>query len=326
MHFELFYLNFSIGVFLSAVLAGFTLGMIESSGHDGDRSFLDDFHGISLEKYIFALLAGFLFNIANMMLSKGIAMLGLALAFPLCIGTSMVLGTLLTYAITPSDTGKPGFLFLGVFLAFCAVCVAAFMHRMKEEQQKKARDLTMQAAIPEIGLVEDRAEPPMGRKLLVCILGGVLMSLWNPLVTLAEESPGLSPYGEFVFYTLATLLSSFLLCPLAIRFPLEGGKGEVVRDVLAQYKTSPTACHLYGFLAGFIWAVGTLSNAMAGASKALNSAQSYAIGQCANVAAIFWGIFLFNEFKDTDMKVKGLVVLVIALYAGAITLITIAGS
>lgn len=326
MRFELFYLNYSAGIFLTALLAAFTLGMVQSSGANGDYTFLDDFSGIGPDRYIFALLAGLLFNVANLMLCKGIAMLGLALAFPLCIGTSMVLGTLLTYAISPSDTGKPVFLFMGVLLAFCAVCSAAFMHRLKEQQQRKARSPLMQVEALEAASDQDSAEPPMGRKLLVCVLGGILMSLWNPLVTLAERDPGLSPFGEFVLYTLATLLSSFVLCPLVIKFPLEGGPGQIVGAVLSQYKTSPGVCHLYGFLGGFIWAVGTLANAMAGASKVLNSAESYAIGQCANVAAIFWGIFLFKEFEGTDVKVKALVVLVIALYAGAIALITAAGS
>eukprot|EP00933_Yihiella_yeosuensis_P007513 TRINITY_DN112589_c0_g1_i1.p1 TRINITY_DN112589_c0_g1~~TRINITY_DN112589_c0_g1_i1.p1 ORF type:complete len:252 (-),score=58.20 TRINITY_DN112589_c0_g1_i1:125-805(-) len=164
-----------------------------------------------------------------------------------------------------------------------------------------------------------KAEASMFRKLSVCVLGGILMGLWNPLVALAEK--GLSPFGEFLFFTLAILLSSIVYLPLIVCFPLEGGQGGDVREVLAGYKWVPRRCHLYSFLGGTVWAVGTLANAVAGASEVLTSAQSYAIGQCTTVLAIFWGMFLFNEFKGTDWKVKGLIVVVLGLFLLAVILI-----
>merc|ERR1712232_1130980 len=128
----------------------------------------------------------------------------------------------------------------------------------------------------------------MSRKLLICILGGILMGLWNPLVTLAEQDDddgrhGLSPYGEFVWYTLAIVLSSLVMMPIIIMFPLEGGSGRSPGEVFGKYGSSPGACHVYALLGGFVWSVGTLTNAMAGAAEkpdgtsAMTSATSYAI-------------------------------------------------
>eukprot|EP00450_Noctiluca_scintillans_P032727 CAMPEP_0194550054 /NCGR_PEP_ID=MMETSP0253-20130528/95518_1 /TAXON_ID=2966 /ORGANISM="Noctiluca scintillans" /LENGTH=516 /DNA_ID=CAMNT_0039397489 /DNA_START=86 /DNA_END=1637 /DNA_ORIENTATION=- len=481
MRFELFYLDFSFGVFFTAVVAAFVLGNIPSDGHNGDMTFFDDFRGIPADRYIFAALAGTVFNVANLALCKGIAMLGLALAFPLCIGTAMVLGTVLSYVLKPS--GNPLLLFIGVFVAFCAVCAAAVMHYFKEQQQSAARKVSLadnqsreeplfghgepsslsepsmtrklvvciaggilmslwnplvvlatndpglspygefvfysaavtvtslflvpliiafpleggqgdspgavlskwstpracatstvllfigvfvafcavcaaavmhyfkeqqQSAAREVSLADNiskeeplsgegepasfrvagdsgtPSEPSMTRKLVVCIVGGILMGLWNPLVVLATNDPGLSPYGEFVFYSAAIAVTSLFLVPLIIAFPLEGGQGDSPGAVLSKWSSTPCVCHVYSFLGGFVWAFGTLFNAMAGNSKKLSSAESYAIGQCAGVAAIFWGIFLFAEFKGTDMKVKGLIVLVLALYVVAIAFITMA--
>jgi len=321
--FELFYLNFSLGHVLTAWLAALTFGMLRGSGAGGDRSSMDDFGNVGFDKFVFAFLAGVVFNVANLALCKGISMLGLALAFPLCVGTGMVLGTVLTYVIQPS--GNATLLFFGVALAFCAVCAAALMHRLKEQQQRQVGEESSQGA-RDVSLVGAVHKPSMTRKLVVCIVGGMLMSIFNPLVALAEKDPGLSSYTCFAVFTFAALLSSLVLIPIVIRFPLEGGAGNAVATVLAQYPKTPAICHMYGLLSGVVWAVGTLMNFLAGSSKALTSAESYAIGQCANMAAIFWGVFLFKEFEGTDARVKGLIALVIVLYGCAIALVTAAGS
>merc|ERR1712232_202532 len=152
----------------------------------------------------------------------------------------MVLGTVVTYIVSPS--GNAVLLFVGVAIAFTAVCTAAVMHRFKEQQQNVARKVQLQEDT-ESGVSWTnrsnsvaRPEPSMTRKLLVCIIGGILLGLWNPLVTLAEKDPhGLTPFGEFVFYTAAVFLSSLVLVPLVIVFPLEGGRGDSVGEVFSKW-------------------------------------------------------------------------------------------
>lgn len=317
IRFELFYLNFSFSVFAFALFAALTFGMLNP---DTKGTFMDDWSGKSLDRYAYAFAAGLVFNVANLMLCKGIMMLGLALAFPLCIGTALVLGTLVTYAIKPS--GSFPLLAAGTFIAFCAVCLASFVHKMKEEQLEAKKAETVSATpgtgsggqissnavqLPgvEAGLMTaeadaravSNAEPSFTRKVLVCVIGGVLMGLWNPLVTLAEEDPGLSAYGELTIYTFATMLSSLFLIPLILTWPLEGGASTPVSAVLSEYKDVPMKAHAWSLFGGAVWCLGTLANAVAGSSGTLSSAESYAIGQCANMIAIFWGFFFFKEFE-----------------------------
>ena len=73
-----------------------------------------------------ALGAGALFNVANVLLVTGIQVAGLSVAFPVGIGTALVLGTLLTYFIDPR--GQPALLFLGVALAFVAILCQVAAH------------------------------------------------------------------------------------------------------------------------------------------------------------------------------------------------------
>jgi glucose uptake protein len=338
IRFELFYMNFSVALFAFAVVAGFTLGMIPSEGYHGKNTYLDDWHGKDAKHYLCALAAGFIFNVANLLLCKGITMLGLALAFPLCIGTALVLGTLLTYAIQPA--GNFGLLLLGVSIAFIAVCVASLVQMVKDKQLAKGGSNSGDArlvAAAEAGTPQRdvNAGPSMARKLATCIVGGVLMSCWNPLVSLAlgdDKNPGLSSYGELTLFTLAVVLSSMILLPIILTYPIEGGESTEVSRVIGEYRDVPFKAHFWSFAGGAIWCLGTLSNAVAGNSKSasgdaiLSLAESYAIGQCANMIAILWGAFFFHEFAGTDYKVKGLVFLVCVLYIGAIASIAASSS
>lgn len=314
-------------VFLTAVLFAFTLGSITNDSNSyGSITFLDNDFSVAGVKYFYAFAAGLIFNIANLCLCKGISMLGLALAFPLCIGTSMVLGTTLTYAIDPESTHSAPLLFTGLAIAFGAVVTAAVMHSIKDKEAAAKEPLTADAERGDA----TKQDATMTRKLVICIGGGILMGCWNPLVTLAEKDGGLSPYGEFVCFCLAVVLSSFVLIPLIIAVPMEGFKGQAVGPVLATWSKTPLLCHIYALLGGFVWSVGTLANCTAGAAvdgdgnHVMNAATSFAIGQCANVAAIFWGLMLWGEFNGASNKVKGLVALVVAMYVLAIILCTLA--
>jgi len=326
--FELYIVDFSLAMFPVALIFAVTLGMLSSSGKGGADSFTDDFDGhVDGIRFVYAMGAGLVWYIANLMLCKGIAMLGLALAFPLCIGTAMVLGTILTYAIQPS--GNVTLLFSGVFVAFVAVCLAAFVHRLKEQQlqartawpeARQAGDSNGSGPAPLVG-ERGNQETSMTRKLSVCLVGGVLMSLFNPLVTLAEKDGGLSPYTEFIFFTLAALIASIALVPLILIFPIEGGKGVSLSAALQEYRRIPAIAHVIAAVGSAVWCLGTLTNAIAGDSGVLSSAESYSIGQCANMIAIFWGAFYFKEFEGTNSTVKLLLVLVVALYGVAIALV-----
>ena len=118
--FPLFYLDFSLGArgwLLCLLLVCSGLSMFRDSPQSGGS------------RIFAALLAGCIFNLANVLLIAGVSLSGLAVAFPVGIGLALVLGTLLTHMID-AQSHRTDLLFLGVFAAFFAILlqVAAYRH------------------------------------------------------------------------------------------------------------------------------------------------------------------------------------------------------
>ena len=112
--FELFYFDYAFGVLLAAVLFAFTAG---SLGYDG-FSFMDDLMHAGKRQWMFGFIGGVVFNLANMLLVAAISLAGLAVAFPVGIGTALVIGVVWNYAINPQGNAM-------VLFAGCAVIVVA---------------------------------------------------------------------------------------------------------------------------------------------------------------------------------------------------------
>src|SRR5512133_569868 len=167
--FELFYWDYAVGIFLISLILGHTMG---STGLDSS-SLMSNIHAADTSNVIYALVGGALFNLANLLLVAAIAMVGLAVAFPISIGIALVVGTMLSFALQPK--GNAALLGLGVICALVAVILDG----------KAYGSLA-------------RAEKSVSRKsVIVCIVSGVLMGLWAPFLTRAMTAePGtLGPYS-----------------------------------------------------------------------------------------------------------------------------------
>src|ERR1700730_12114546 len=86
--FELFYWDYAIGIFLISLILAFTMG---SSGHDSN-SFVNNVQAADASNIVSTLVAGAIFNLANLLLVAAIDMAGLAVAFPISIGIALVVG------------------------------------------------------------------------------------------------------------------------------------------------------------------------------------------------------------------------------------------
>src|SRR5258707_658114 len=80
--FELFYFDFAIGLMLAAAIFSFTFG---DRGFDG-FSFVDDLQQAGKRQWLFALLAGMIFNLGNMLMMGAMSLSRMALAFPGAMG------------------------------------------------------------------------------------------------------------------------------------------------------------------------------------------------------------------------------------------------
>src|SRR5271163_3491166 len=76
--FELFYWDYAIGIFLAALVYALAMGSINA----GPASFIQNVRSADLSNIGWALLAGIIFNLANLLLVAAIDMAGLSIAFP----------------------------------------------------------------------------------------------------------------------------------------------------------------------------------------------------------------------------------------------------
>lgn len=285
--FELFYWDYAIGIFLMSLILAFTMG---STGNDAS-SFLNNVHSADTANIISTLVGGAIFNLANLLLVAGIDMAGLAVAFPISIGIALVVGVVLSYALEPK--GNALFLAIGVGCALVAVIL----------------DGKAYGSLASAGRTVSR------KSIVTCIVSGVLMSLWNPLVAYsATRGTPLTPYSSIVFLTLGALLSCFIWNIYFMRKPLVG---EPVS--FAGFFSGPPLGHLLGLLGGVIWGVGTVFNVVAG--KVTGFAIAYAVGQSAPMVAALWGVLAWKEFAGSGSRAKMYLVLMFVFYVVAILLV-----
>src|SRR5215467_10536169 len=99
--FELFYWDYAVGIFLISLVLAFTMG---STSNDAS-SFLNNIHSADRSNFLYTLIGGAVFNLANLLLVAAIDMAGLATAFPVSIGIALVVGVVSSYVLQPK--GNP---------------------------------------------------------------------------------------------------------------------------------------------------------------------------------------------------------------------------
>ena len=284
--FELFYWDYAVGIFLASLVYALTMG----STNDGPTSFLNNVHSADLSNIGWALLAGIIFNLANLLLVAAIDMAGLAIAFPVAIGIALVVGTVLSFV--QQQRGNVMMLGAGVLCAVVAVILDG-------------------KAYGELGANKEASR----KSIIVCVISGVLMGLWAPFSTRAlTHGNTLGPYSIAVFLTGGALLSCLLWNVYFMRKPLVGQP-----VAFSGFFHGPANGHVLGLLGGAIWATGTVFNLVA--ANFTGVAISYSIGQSAPMVAALWGIFVWKEFAGANLRAKAFLALMFIFYFLAILLI-----
>jgi glucose uptake protein len=286
--FELFYWDYILGVVLISLAFAFTLGSHGGSG----ESFLANVQATDRADILYALIGGFIFNIANLLLVAGIAIAGLAIAFPIAIGIAVIEGVVLSYALQPK--GNPAYLAGGVALATAAIVFDAMAYKRLGGGK-----------VTKKGIV-------------VNIVSGVLMGGFAPFVTKSMTmGHPLTPYSVAVFFSLGAFLCCFVANPYLMKHPL---LGEPV--TFDGFWKASAKDHLLGVFGGIVWGFGGCFNFIA--AGFVGVAISYAIGQSAPMIAALWGVLVWKEFRGADGKAWGYLTLMFLAYLGAVVTIAMA--
>ena len=307
--FELFYFDYAIGVLAAAVLFALTFGTL---GFDGFL-FTDDLMHSGKRQWMFGLLAGVVFNLANMLLVAAISVAGLAVAFPVGIGMALIIGVVWNYAIKPQ--GNPMLLFTGLAVIVAAIIVDAMAYRalagLKLEREIKA------------GRARSTRKTVSLKGVFLSLVAGILMGCFFPLVVKGQEGEvGLGPYAIGVLFAVGVFGSTFVFNLFFMNLPVEGPPVEIF-----DYFKGGLKKHALGWLGGAIWCTGTISNFVAASAPEevhVGPAISYALGQGATMVSALWGLLVWKEFEGADMRVKSLVVIMLALFVCGLAMVSVA--
>ena len=284
IRFELFYWDYVLGAtFISFVLA-LTLG---SYGHSGPP-FFKDLVNSPWTNLGWAFAGGVVFNAANILLTGAIEVAGLAVAFPLGVGLSIVIGVILNYLIAAKN--DPVLLFSGVMLLLAAVVVDAFAYRVYAGGGTKTT---------KTGIV-------------LCIVSGIGLGLFYPLVAKSISGPSHpGPYTVGVLFMLGMFLSNLVFNSAIMRRPITGQRPLP----LGSYFRMPLRSHVLGLtLGGSVWGLGTVFNFTASATGIVGPATSFALGDGATMISAIWGLVVWNEFQGASIRVRRLLILMFVLF------------
>jgi len=330
MAFELFYFDWAISFLLTGIIVGFIIGSLPGScgavdlnGNRDDgacgKNYGSELFNHAFGKYILSLLGGIMWNIANILLCKGIGLMGQAVGFPLCVGLGLISGSITNYFIAP-DTVKVGMLALGDAIALLGIIMVGLQAHIKEKEE------SVKALLKDPETLQPEQHVSLVRKSIICFVGGLFLGISNlGVVNATSGSDALSPPANQTFFSIGVFLSSAILIPLSVWAPFEGFAATTTwKDIWAGYKYVNCADHMLATLGGFLLCLGFFFyNEGNGADQAhpLSPAACYSIGQSAPVVGILWGTLFFREFKDSSMKVCGLIPVIVALFVGAIVVL-----
>ena len=297
--YELFYWDYVIGMVLFALLIAFTMGSFGTEG----RPFLEDIAQVSAKNIGGIILGGVIFNASNILLSASTSIAGMAVAFPLGVGISLVLGTIVNYIGAPK--GDPVTLFIGVALIVVAIiCNGIASGKLQKENKAGAN-----------------------KGIILAVIAGTLMAFFYRFVAAAMDldnfaSPAVgkaTPYTAIVIFSIGVLVSNFVFNTFVMRKPFVG---EPVS--YSEYFKGNAKTHLVGMLGGAIWCLGTAFSYIA--SGKAGAAVSYALGQGAPMIAALWGVFIWKEFKGAKKDTWILLAVMFLFFLAGLGFIIVSGN
>lgn len=284
---EFFHHDWAWGMFLAAAAAALTGGLFF-----GRPNSLDNLRAAGGDAMAWAVAGGACLNVGNFLLVAGIARVGMTVAFPVAVGLSLVLSTVLSYVVHP--LGDPLLLAAGVALVFGAVLTNALAYRSA-----------------------GAGKPGGAGGLAMCVAAGILFGMCGPMVAKAlNAARPLAPYGAGVLYSLGSLAATLPLLAWLWRRPI-GGTPLSISD----YRAGTLREHVAGLAGGAVWGAGMVLNFLAAGMAGM--AVSGAIGQANPLVAAAWGIFVWREFRGATPRTIALLALMIALYSAGLLLLAL---
>ena len=290
--FELFYLDYTLGLLTASILFSLTLGRTDPASAD---SFFLNLRASSTRSIVEAFAGGAIFSVGNILLVAAISVAGMAVAFPVGAGLALVLGSLLNYFISP--TGNPVLIFGGIAMVCIAIGLDALAYRDLEGAGKSS-----------------------AKGILLSVAGGIGAGLFYPFVAKSLTGPAhLVPYTVNFVFAFGALTTAVPMSYLLMRKPVSGAQ-----LCLRDYTAGNLQLHAWGTAGGIIWGLGTIANFVASFVPMIGPATSFAMGEGNTMISALWGVFVWKEFKGASAHVKLLLALMFLFFLLGLTSIALA--
>jgi glucose uptake protein len=248
-----------------------------------------------------------------MLLVAAIAVAGLAVAFPVGMGTALVTGVIGNYILRRQ--GTPVLLFTGAAIIAGAIIVDAFAYRAHALGKLEYQIRT--------GKSKSTRKTVSAKAIVLSVASGLLMGSFFPLVDTARQGdPGLGPYSIGLVFAIGVFLSTFVFNLFFMNLPVEGEPLEMFLYLKGNLKQ-----HLLGIAGGIISYTGIVAS-FAGASAPekvqVGPVIGYAIGQGAAIVGALWGILVWREFAGADPRVRILLGVMLILFVCGLATVSLA--
>ncbi len=283
--FELYGLDFGLGVVLSAILVGFTFGTF------GDEiTFYDNLMIIRKSSLLFLFGFGVLISLGVWLFLGAISISGLAVPFLAGMSFAAVVSAVGMQMFWPLMS--PVYLGIGSLLLLAAVGLTANAHLTRTRQRDS--DLLQKAVAAGIKGKMLPSTPAKG--LMLAILGGLLLGLAQPIGiwTQTRDEIGIGAYSMGLLFAAAFIFAGPFFGLFFLNLPVQG-------DALsfAAWLKGTGRQHLLGIAGGMLWYGGlvTLLLAATATPKAgVSRALAFALTRGALILAGAVGVFLKGEF------------------------------
>jgi glucose uptake protein len=302
--FELYCFDFAIGACLAAILLGLTFG---SLGWDG-FALADDVRIAGKQQDAFAMLAGVVFNLGNMLIIGALSVAGITVAYLIGVGFMLTSGMVFMHFRFASGYGP--LLAVGAVMILVAAVLLAYSWRQQALERLIAQ--------VRMGKTKSTRKSVDNKGLLLAIGGGIIAGIYLPLVSVAANGEnGLGPYALGIFFAIGIGISTFIFNLFFMNLPVSGDPLE-----LTAYFKGKARFHGLGMLGGIIWYLGLASTLIAARAEGKNvvmlpTVRALMLG--AALVGALWGLLRWKEFAGATAKVK--TILLFALFAFAMGIV-----
>src|SRR6185312_1531709 len=242
--------------------------------------------------WFFAVMAGVIFNLANMLLMAAISTAGMAVSYTISAGLALILGV--AFGAFERAPGNALLIFAGCALIIGAMIFASAVYRfitiIRHEVSAKS------------GKAKSTRRPAAVKGIVLSLFSGLCLAGFFPLVERAKAGEiGVGPYATLALLSCGVLFSTFLFNLFFINLPIEGAPA----DFMDYFRASPKL-HGLAMLGGILWGIGAIAAFTSASAENVHIATSiaYGLSQASTLVAILWGVLVWKEFKDGDARIK----------------------